>query len=373
MRYLFVDTYYPAFLSSFRRKNPQLERSSYKIQLRAILDEYFGTSDFYSRNLIALGQEAQDLIVNDEILQKRWAKENNINIGRNSLFDRLRSLPYTNRVMGNPSWSQKIVLEQIKKYKPDIVYMQNLSVLNPKTLREIKKYSFLVGQIASPPPAEENLKEFDLILTSLPNFVTKFRKMGIKSEYFRIGFEMSVLKEIGSIRKKYDVTFVGSFTPQHGKGTEILEQVAKKISVHVWGQGIEYLDPASPLRRNYHGEAWGLDMYRILAESKIVINRHIGIAGEYANNMRLYESTGMGAMLITDKKKNLKDMFKTDQEVVVYTDSEYLVNKVKYYLSHDDEREKIAKAGQKRTLKEHTYFTRMKELSKIIEKNVKYN
>ena len=40
-------------------------------------------------------------------------------------------------------------------------------------------------------------------------------------------------------------------------------------------------------------------MYKILGRSKISFNRHINTAENNANNMRLYEATGMGSLLLT--------------------------------------------------------------------------
>jgi spore maturation protein CgeB len=194
--------------------------------------------------------------------------------------------------------------------------------------------------------------------------------MGIKSEYQKLAFEPRILERIGVNKKMYSLTFVGSFTPYHQEGTKLLEEVAKQIPVHVWGQGIEFLSPFSPLRKNYHGEAWGLDMYKILAQSKIVINRHIGVSGKYANNMRLYEATGMGAMLITDRKRNLNDIFKVGKEAIDYKDKDDLVAKLKFYLKNDEERQKITIAGQRKTLNYHDYKSRMNELSKILYKYI---
>jgi hypothetical protein len=48
-------------------------------------------------------------------------------------------------------------------------------------------------------------------------------------------------------------------------------------------------------------------MYKILGRSRIVLN-HRGDIAPFANNLRLYEATGMGALLITDWKKNLHEM-----------------------------------------------------------------
>ena len=50
-------------------------------------------------------------------------------------------------------------------------------------------------------------------------------------------------------------------------------------------------------------------MYNILSRTKISFNRHINVAENNANNMRLYEATGMGSLLLTDKKDNLMKTF----------------------------------------------------------------
>lgn len=360
---IIIDTYYSGFLKSFRKQNPYLSNQSYEKQKRALLAQCFGTSDYYSYNLQQLGYQADDLIINDEILQRKWAKENGLIVSGSSIFSKIQMFPCTHRFIGRAKWVQEIVSGQIKTIKPDIIYIQDLSILNSNTLQEIKRNcKLLVGQIASPLPAEENLKEFDLILTSFPHYVDRFRKIGINSEYFKIGFELRVLDKIGKQELIYDVGFIGSFSSHHSAGTKLLEQVAQKIPIHIWGQGINFLSPDSPLRKNYHGEVWGLDMYKILAQTKIVLNRHISVAENYANNMRLYESTGMGAMLITDKKDNLNNLFKIGQEVVSYEDDLDLIKKIEYYLKHDKKRQEIAQKGQKRTLAEHSYRVRMEEL-----------
>jgi len=229
------------------------------------------------------------------------------------------------------------------------------------------KVKLIIGQIASSLPSWENLKQFDLIITSFPHYVKLFESKGIASGYLKIGFDPRVLKKVGLFPRKYGVVFVGSITPGHNAGTKALEKLASRIPLHVWGQGVEYLSPVSPLRKNHHGPAWGFDMFQILAQSKIVVNRHVSVADGFANNMRLYESTGMGAMLITDYKKNLGDLFRIGSEVEAYSSIPELVEKVEYYLRHDSERETIAKAGQKRTLEDHSYLDRMRSLVSMVE------
>jgi spore maturation protein CgeB len=82
--------------------------------------------------------------------------------------------------------------------------------------------------------------------------------------------------------------------------------------------------------------------------------------------MRLYEATGVGTFLLTDHKRNLADLFEPGREVVAYRDADECVELAGYYLTHDEEREAIARAGQQRTLREHTWYHRMQELVDIV-------
>ena len=52
----------------------------------------------------------------------------------------------------------------------------------------------------------------------------------------------------------------------------------------------------------------------------------------------------------------------------MYHSEEECVDLIKYYLEHEDERMEIAKAGQARTLRDHTYACRMHDLVDIISR-----
>jgi len=79
-------------------------------------------------------------------------------------------------------------------------------------------------------------------------------------------------------------------------------------------------------------------------------------------------TTLLGALLITDWKKNLQEMFEAGTEILAYRSADECRDLVEYYLSLDAERQAIAEAGQRRTLREHTYYQRMQELVDIIGK-----
>jgi spore maturation protein CgeB len=97
---------------------------------------------------------------------------------------------------------------------------------------------------------------------------------------------------------------------------------------------------------------------------------HIGVAGNFAGNMRLFEATGVGSCLLTDNKKNIDDLFDINKEVVVYNNPKDCIEKAKWLLKNESERKKIADAGQQKTLKMHTVENRCKLILEIIDKEL---
>src|SRR4051812_29551175 len=75
MRFLILNTDYPAFLRDLYAHDPGLRERSYREQLATRTETLFGVADFYSFNLRALGHDAHDLLVNNDELQRAWARE----------------------------------------------------------------------------------------------------------------------------------------------------------------------------------------------------------------------------------------------------------------------------------------------------------
>jgi hypothetical protein len=257
----------------------------------------------------------------------------------------------------------------MKHYRPDILLNQAMDGISSRFLREMKPHiRLLVGQIASPLPPNEDFSGYDLVLSSLPNFVAYFRSIGITAVLHRLAFEPTLLGDLKNGGQAIPVSFAGSLSKYHHSRLQLLEYLCARQDVKVWGPGACGLPRNSSIHRSYMGQVWGCAMYEILRRSKITLNHHIGIASSYANNMRLFEATGAGALLLTDWKENLIDMFEPGKEVVAYRTPRECVELVGYYLEHEEARASIARNGQQRTLREHTYYQRMQELVDIVGK-----
>ena len=112
---------------------------------------------------------------------------------------------------------------------------------------------------------------------------------------------------------------------------------------------------------------FGIDYYRLFKSSKIVFNRHTEDI-TYCGNYRMFEVTGMGACLLTDRRKGAMSFFMPDDEIVTYDSIEECIEKVNYLLSHEEVRYRIAAAGRRRTLRDHTVMNRCQEIDETLRK-----
>jgi SAM-dependent methyltransferase len=253
------------------------------------------------------------------------------------------------------------------------VYLQDLNLATSDFLNAIRPYTrLIVGQIASTVPHQAKLSSLDIVFSSFPHFVERFRSQGLTAYYQPLAFSAQVLDALPSFSRDIPVSFVGGISPAHAEGLKFLEHLASNVNIGFWGYGRESLSLNSPILPQHHGEAWGLDMFGLLKRSLITVNRHIDVAEHNANNMRLFEATGCGALLITDYKDNLSDLFEIGREVVAYRDPEECVTMIHYYLAHPDEAATIAAAGQARTLRDHSYNGNMKQTTQILARHLRY-
>jgi spore maturation protein CgeB len=391
VKFFILNTDYPEFLYWLYSKQPALEKACYADQFGARMETLFGVADFYSSNLRRLGHEAWDVHANNKFMQKAWASENSIPMDEPMVLPRrwqntgqvfldamatapLRHVgrlarPLLRGMKGNcqPAWVYDVLSAQIKRYRPDVVLNQDMA-LDGSFFSEMRPHiRFLVGQHAATRlSASKDWSYYDLIISSFLPTVEFFRQRGVPSELNRLGFEPKILSCLPPENRNLDVTFIGSFHSVHKSRTGFLEALCLRFpQLRIWGPGLSSLSSGSPIRQCYMGQAWGREMYRLLHRSKIVLNHH-GDIRPWANNLRLFEATGVGALLVTDWKENLSEMFEPGNEVAAYRTLEECIELVSYYLEHEEERASVAHAGQERTLRDHHYYKRMEEFVDIV-------
>ena len=189
-------------------------------------------------------------------------------------------------------------------------------------------------------------------------------KIFLPEKYFLI-LSIALLILLGEIKKDIPISFIGSFSNIHSSRLEFLEDVAREVDIQIWGPYNENLNNYPNILKFWKGEAWGKKMFEIIARSKITLNHH-GEISPYANNLRLYESTGLGTLLLTDNLPGLSDKFEIGKEVLAYSNSDECINYINSYLKDHKGRELISLNGQRRTKTSHNYSNIIQELTEIV-------
>ena len=155
-----------------------------------------------------------------------------------------------------------------------------------------------------------------------------------------------------NLPKVYDISFVGRC---YGGRKEFIELLREHgINIRTFGQGWEG-----------SGRISQADLIRIYNQSKIVLNVCKSSRGDKIQiKGRDFEVPGCGSLSLTQETEEIKEFFEPGNEIVTYKDIDKAIQKIKYYLKHEKELNRIADNGYIRILREHTY---KKRLEKILE------
>lgn len=74
--------------------------------------------------------------------------------------------------------------------------------------------------------------------------------------------------------------------------------------------------------------------------------------------LRDFEVPMSGGFYMVEYMEELEEFFDIGNEIVCYTDKEDMLEKIRYYLEHDDERERIRLAGYERCRRDHSWHKR---------------
>jgi spore maturation protein CgeB len=399
LKIFFISSMYSGYLDSFYNRHNDIKQKSFDEHYKLLSEETTEFVGSYTRGLNKQGVDARFVVANDELLQSKWAEEN--------------GLKHSN--------SRDILFGQVKLFQPDILWIDNLSFIDREWLENIRKsiksIRLIVGYHCSPYGSKilETLKAVDFVFTCTPGLKAEIENRGIRSYLVYHAFDHTLVSKIPKDNNswKENLVFSGSLisgTKYHDERIKLIENILKekidislyvnlekqykikakqtlylirnilcRLSLQGLAERIHILDYGKTKIINYSDillksvqkPVYGSDMYKLFSSSKIILNMHIGVAGDYAGNMRLFEVTGTGSCLLTDNKKNIGDLFDIDNEIVVYNSPDDCIKKAKWLLEHDDERNRIAEAGHLRTLKSHTVEKRCIQIIDILENELK--
>lgn len=200
--------------------------------------------------------------------------------------------------------------------------------------------------------------------------LSKYRAAGVKNigGWWGCGTDPEVFYP-REVKESWDLVFAGSNVnlPQN-KGYRTRRQLLEAVldagfCLHIFGQtgGWKYLKKRGDV--HLHPFTVGGDLAVAYSQAKITL----GINGVnnihmYASWRRAVNSMASGAFHLTHHVPGIETFFKNRKHLVWFNSVSEAVELVKYYLSHEEEREKIAAAGRQEVIARHTWDLRIAQM-----------
>lgn len=168
-------------------------------------------------------------------------------------------------------------------------------------------------------------------------------------------------------KKRYgrDIAFVGSYYSNRAK---LLGSIAD-LDIGIWGPHWNKADIIPGLIKKTRNTKLNFDQWvRIYCAAKITLVIHYQDPAVpcYQASPKLFEAMACGAFVLVDRQKDAQRIFKDGQHVVFFDQENDLREKIAYYLSHPDERRKIAQQGCRFVRESHRYQDRIKQMIVIM-------
>ncbi len=139
---------------------------------------------------------------------------------------------------------------------------------------------------------------------------------------------------------------------------DLLNAAARKRSIDIF----TYIkDFAMPNMRNHGRVDYFKEMPLVFRQSRINLNiSRRGIKSGIP--LRAFDIMGSRGFLLSNFQADFLDFFVPGEDFVYYESKEDFLEKVDYYLTHEDERQRIAENGYHKVAAGHTYRHRVREI-----------
>lgn len=363
---------YYTYLNLYHKNHPSFGKLPFNEQLTHLKNDFFpwvlSWSQFNTDDEI----EVFETIHNDFHLQQSWC---------NGLY------------VNDNDWEKKIVLDQIKILQPDVCVIYPPEFFSSEfvgQIRDVVGHEVIVGGYDGMNRKNIGLYDgYDFVITC-SKFICDYYIANGKPTYpLEFGFDSKVLSSLIASKERYPVSFSGSvFEGIHDDRFELLRYLERKRVGVIISSEFEMDKHYSLLsrkmlrsikrgtlgdfydryliRKHNKGPLYGREMFQFLSDSDITINLH-GDSIAFAANVRLYEATGVGTCLLTDWKQNIGEIFEPDKEIVTFQSKEEAYDKIRFLKRHENLRKKIARNGQRKTLSEYSYASRIPGVIRFVK------
>jgi len=274
------------------------------------------------------------------------------------------------------------IMEIVRGFMPDLLILQTQrdrpQVINIDTIRRIKAELPWVFILNWDGDTHYPLEEFhyqvaaavDLQLTVSPTLFPQYAARGIPVGYWPIGIEREYLEQDrAKVIDGPDVLFtgalygIGKFPEAEFRREAVLALSRSGLKFDLFGYGWNQVG----LRAGQTGEehAHNADMMS-RAKMTLSISQSAELWG-YTSD-RLYNITATGCPALVQRFAGMEQHGYIDgRTCIAFSTTSEMIEKARYYLAHEEERERIGAAGRVMTHQRHTWAHRLEGLWCMME------
>ncbi len=271
------------------------------------------------------------------------------------------------------------LVRESSRYAPDVVWVDQGVCVSEKALMAIRDRTgailvhytpdSLMGRGFGNACFGKALRQYDLCITNKPHEQELYRARGAKQVLFSPkGFapdvhKPAVLSDEDKAKYACDVAFIGQRMKDRARSlARLVERVPCRL--HLYGRQWEKGTTGAKLGRLQRGWVPGQEYAKAICGARICLgflNREVG--DTYTS--RTFEIPACGGFLLAERTDLQREYFAEDKEAVYFESDDELIEKVKFYLAHEDLRRRIAEAGHHRAW--HSGYACTERLRKCIE------
>jgi hypothetical protein len=270
--------------------------------------------------------------------------------------------------------AEAIIVDNCFPYHPD--FLKNLLIY--KVLRTTD------GPMTAYDRDFAYLHAYDHVLYHSPAYS---RDMGMEEKLSYCGAKRAEFLPLGSFdalcdptktatnilahKRDFDVVFVGALAPNK---MPLIAAVKKALGKRMRLHGLTNLKKIAYFNLKYGFPGWVTPLpfaeyVPLYQRTKIGINVHN--RGDFTvGGYRLFDLPANGVMQISDGGPYLDSFFKVGKEIESYRNADELIEKIKYYLSHEEERERIALNGFRRVECDYKIAYLLRKASEVITRGM---
>lgn len=261
---------------------------------------------------------------------------------------------------------QSEIIELVKKERPHYVLFPASSYeILEKTFETIRAEEIIViGWFFDDGVRFHNYSKYwipfvDYFLTGDKESVQKYNSIGARSFFVPIACNEKIY-----VKKNVDISYEVSFVGRNiANREELLAEIERRnIEVNTFG---------------FHGNHVITfdEMINVFSSSKINLNFTRSYADSSIKQLkaRIFEVPMCGGFLLTEYVEGLEEYFEINKEIVCFNTVGEMVDKIRYYLTYEDERDAIARSGWNRAHCDHTWKKRLGVVFEKIERDIVSN